>query len=103
MGRFSANALAALQKGYTTPGATTVYLVLELVLPDGTTQRLGTKGVSSDARGGLEPRITFWGHHRQAIDPYVFALSETELMPELDDKDDDNPEARRYIARMLSK
>lgn len=101
MGRLSAAAKLHLAKGYTRGGADEPYLVLELDLPSGM-RRYGSKGVSSDARGGIEPRIEQWGTLHSGIDLFTYALSESELTPELDDKDED-PLLRRLFAREVAK
>lgn len=101
MGRLSANAKLALGKGYTKGGTDEPYLVLELVLPSGT-RRYGVDGVSSDARGGIEPRIQSWGTLRLAIDSLTHGLAEATCQPELDDSDE-VPALRRLFARELAK
>lgn len=101
MGRLSATAKAAFAKGYTKGGADEPYLVLELALP-GETWRLGIQGVSSDARGGIEPRIVQWGTLAPSIDLLTYGLVETEAAPEFDDADE-NPALRRRFARMMAK
>ena len=103
MGRLSTGVELALPggSGYDNTRSVEAYPVLELALPSGT-RRYGTKGVSSDARGGIEPRIAQWGVLHDGIDPFTYSLTESELTPELDDADED-PALRRLFAREAAK